>query len=197
MLILNEFASISSGVPARQTENGPARFVRLSDLSEIKLGRHPPLARGEAPAVARALAIQEGDLIVGARGPATDVCLASDAVFGAFISLDLYLVRPDKAKVDPRYLAAFLELPSTQVSFASGKQGSGLARLPKEALDTLPVPVPGLRAQQAIAGLALLFAEERRLLKKLADLRSLIGRETIARAIRAADPTDNSTGSST
>ena len=43
------------------------------------------------PLVARALGIKEGDLIVAARGAATDVCMANETVFGAFVSLDLYL----------------------------------------------------------------------------------------------------------
>src|SRR5258708_7609389 len=108
MLELREFAAVYSGVSVRETKDGSARFMRLSDLSDLNAGRAPALAIGQAPAVARALTIEEGDLIVGARGAATDVCVASDAVFGAFISLDLYLVRPDRAIVNPQYLAAFL-----------------------------------------------------------------------------------------
>ena len=69
-------------------------------------------------------------MLVGARGAATDVCLANSAIFGAFVSLDLYLVRPNKTRVNSQFLATFLELPSTQTLLASGKQGSDLARLP-------------------------------------------------------------------
>jgi len=150
------------------------------------------LAAGDVPAVARALTIAEGDLIVGARGSATDVCLATGAVIGAFVSLDLYLVRPDRAKVSPQYLAAFLELPATQAVFAGGKQGSALARLPKDALEKTPVPVPPMQSQLLIAGLALSFEEERKLLQRLSDLKSFFGRETVARAIRAAEAQPNS-----
>jgi Type I restriction modification DNA specificity domain len=187
MLELRDIAIVLSGVSVHETKNGSARFMRLSDLSDVKAGRRPALATGEAPAVARALSIEEGDLIVGARGTATDVCLANSAVFGAFVSLDLYLVRPDRAKVNPQYLAAFLDLPATQAFFAGGKQGSGLARLPKDALEKTRVPVPPMQSQILIAGLALSFEDETRLLKELTDLRSSLGRETIARAIGTAD----------
>jgi hypothetical protein len=173
-------------------KEGFARFMRLSDLSDLKAGRHPVLAAGDVPAVARALTIEEGDLIVGARGSATDVCLATGAVVGAFVSLDLYLVRPDRAKVSPQYLAAFLELPATQAGFAGGKQGSALARLPKDALEKTLVPVPSMQSQLLIAGLALCFEEERKLRQRLSDLKSFLGRETIARAIRAAEAQPNS-----
>ena len=79
-----------SGVSVQGASGGSARFMRLSDLSDVKAGKRPALVAGDAPAVARALALEEGDLIIGARGAATDVCLANDAVFGAFLSLDLY-----------------------------------------------------------------------------------------------------------
>jgi hypothetical protein len=187
MLELRNIASVLSGVSVREAKSGTARFVRLSDLSDLKAGRTPALATGEAPAVARALMIEEGDLIVGARGSATDICGASDAVFGAFVSLDIYLVRPDRGKVNPQYLAAFLALPATQTLLAGSKQGSSLARLPKEALEKIEVPLPPMAVQQMIAGLALSFDEEDKLLKKLTDLNSIFGRETVARAIRAAD----------
>ncbi|MGC2523795.1 MAG: hypothetical protein WA417_14345, partial [Stellaceae bacterium] len=95
MLELRDIASVLSGVSVREMKDGSARFMRLSDLSDLRAGRHPVLAAGDVPAVARALTIEEGDLIVGARGSATDVCLATGAVIGAFVSLDLYLVRPD------------------------------------------------------------------------------------------------------
>lgn len=191
MLELKDIANVLSGVSVRETKEGAARFMRLSDLSDIKAGRRPVLASGEAPAVARALTIEEGDLIVGARGATIDVCLANDDAFGAFVSLDLYLVRPNREMVDSQYLAAFLELPATQALFAGGKQGSGLARLPKNALEKTQVPVPPMQSQRLIAGLALSFAEESDLLKKLTELRSLFGRKAVERAIRAADTQSN------
>lgn len=130
--------------------------------------------------------IEEGDLIVGARGGTTDVCVAAGAVLGAFISLDLYLVRPNSAAVEPRYLAAFLELPSTQAVLSSGKQGTNLARLSKEALESTEILLPPMEQQELIAGLADSFEQQKRLLKQLADLNTILGREAVTRAIRAA-----------
>ena len=144
MLVLQNISAVYSGVAVQESGGGVARFVRLSDLSDLRSGRAPKLATGEPPAVARALPIEEGDLIVAARGASTDICPAAHSWLGAFISLDLYLVRPDRSKVDPGYLAAFLDLPATQAAFSANKQGTGLARLPKEALDRLVVPLPPL-----------------------------------------------------
>lgn len=191
MLKLKNIAKILSGVSVREAESGAARFMRLADLSDIKAGRSPTLVSGDVPAVARALAIEEGDLIVGARGVTTDVCVARGPVFGAYISLDLYLVRPNRIFVDSQYLAAFLELPTTQAVLSGGKQGTGLARLAKEALEKTEVPLPPMQQQQLIGGLAQSFEREGRLLKQLADLNSIFGREVTTRAIRAADAQRN------
>lgn len=192
MFELRDIASVLSGVAVQEADGGAARFMRLSDLSDLKAGRGPALVTGETPMVARALPIDEGDLIVGARGAATDVCLASPGVLGAFVSLDLYLVRPDVSRVDPSYLVAVLDLPATQVLFAGSKQGSGLARLPKDALETVLIPLPPLPKQRLIAELSRSFSDEDRLLKRLAELNSILGREALARAIRAAEPLPNS-----
>jgi hypothetical protein len=187
VLELEKLAIVLSGVPLRETKEGRARMMRLSDVSDLKAGRTPILATGKVPDVARALTIIPGDLIVAARGLATDVLLASDAVFGAYVSLDLYLVRPDATKIDPHYLFAFLKLPATQSLFAAGKQGSGLTRLPKETLAKTKVPLPGMGVQRLIAALAFSFEEESRLFKKLSELNSVLGREVVARAFSAAD----------
>jgi hypothetical protein len=191
MLELQKLAMVLSGVSIREGANGKARFMRLSDLSDLKAGRQPALAIGEMPEVARALAIQTGDLIVAARGSVTDICLATDSVLGAFVSLDLYLVRPNSVKVDPQFLFAFLTLPATQAHFATGKQGSGLARLPKEELEKIKVPLPPIDTQQMIAGLACSFEEEGRILRKLSDLNFILSREVVARAIGAAAATNH------
>ncbi|WP_215764078.1 restriction endonuclease subunit S [Gluconobacter sp. P1D12_c] len=192
MLELREISGIYSGVAVQEGNSGIARFVRLSDLSDLRSGRAPKLATGQPPVVARALPLEEGDLIVAARGTTTDVCQAAHSWLGAFISLDLYLVRPDPSKVDPGYLAAFFDLPATQAAFSGNKQGTGLARLPKEALDSLIVPLPPMPTQRLIAELARSFHDEAALLQRLTNLNSILSRGALAHAFCAATASLNS-----
>lgn len=146
----------------------------------------PTLATGEAPSVGRALAIGTGDVLVGARGAVTEAYVGDEAVIGAYVSLDLFLVRPDLAAVDPHFLAAIFDLPSTQAALAAGKQGTGLARLSKETLDTLLVPVLPMARQKAIGELAAVVRARRTLLHQLMQLNDAFGREAIAQAVRHA-----------
>jgi hypothetical protein len=183
MLKLQNIAQVVSGVAFRYSADGKARCVRQSDLVELRAGRVPILATGEAPSVGRALTIKEGDLLIGARGASTETHVGDEAVIGAYISLDLFLVRPDFTAIDPHFLAAYFDLPSTQAVLATGKQGTGLARLSKEALDTLQVPVFPMVRQKAIAELASVMLERRDLLHQIKQLNDRLGREAIARAV--------------
>jgi hypothetical protein len=191
MLQLQNIAQVVSGVALRSSPDGPARCVRQSDLAELRAGRVPTLATGEAPSVGRALAIETGDLLVGARGAATETYVGDEAVIGAYVSLDLFLVRPDLAAVDPHFLAAFFDLPSTQAALAAGKQGTGLARLSKEALDTLQVPLLPISSQKAIGELAAAVRARRDLLHQFIQLNDAFGREVVAQAVRHASQTAN------
>jgi hypothetical protein len=185
MVKLKNIASVLSGVAVQESLDGMARFVRLSDLSDLKAGRMPMLIKGEVPAVARAQAIESGDLLIGARGSTTEVYLATEPVIGAYISLDLYLARPDVAQVDPEYLAAFISLPITQAAFVGNKQGSGLARLPKDALEAVSISLPPIPQQRVIAEFARCLRDEADLLARLSALHSVRGSEALMRAIRA------------
>jgi hypothetical protein len=187
MFELKEIAVIFSGIAIQEARHEGVRFMRLADLSDLKAGRNPALVRGKAPEVARAVPIESGDLIVAARGAVTDVCTASEGIFGAYISLDLYLVRPQSKRINSEYLRTVIELSTTQAALASEKQGSGLARLPKEALEKTPIPVPPLHRQQLIAGLAVSFEDEQKLLNKLGELKACFAREVLGRAIGSTE----------
>lgn len=192
MLQLQNIAQVVSGVALRSSANGRARCVRQSDLVELRAGRVPILATGEAPSVGRALTIEQGDILVGARGATTEIHVGDETVIGAYVSLDLFLVRPDLTAIDPHFLAAYFDLPSTQSALAAGKQGTGLARLSKEALDTLPVPVLPMVRQKAIAELASVMRERRELLHQLMQLNDSFGREAISRAVWLAGESSDS-----
>lgn len=183
MLQLGEIADVYSGTAIKAAPTSGRRFMRLTDLTELGSGGAVRLARGNVPAVARAIPIEDGDLILGARGSTMAACLASREVVGAFVSLDLYLVRPRRAVVCPAYLWSFLRLPATQTFLACAKQGTNLERLPKEALETLVVPVPPLPRQMLVAELALALERERNLLRRMGALKETFELGVLGRAI--------------
>ncbi len=69
---------------------------------------------------------------------------------GGMTSTEVYPLRP--SKVTAEFLAAFLSQPIVRHTLASKMQGTtGRQRLPKEVLDSFPIPVPPLPEQREIA----------------------------------------------
>ncbi len=186
MLKLEDIADVYTGLPSRESKEGDVRFLRLSDMTDLARGKMPTLARGELLDVGRALPIQQCDIVVGARGSTTDVCCADERIVGAYVSLELYLIRPDIGKVHSSYLKAVLRLPRTQMHLSALKQGTGLTRIPKEALTQLDIPLPDLATQRTIAELADLVEQEERLLARLAERTTIYRSELVKRAVRSA-----------
>lgn len=183
MFKLKDIASVLSGLPGGSAAEGEARFVRLADLGDMVAGAPVNLAHGARPTVARATPIDAADILVAARGASTIATSPTSDVIGAYISLDLYLIRPDQSRIDPAYLRAVLQLPSTQTAFSGARQGSNLQRLPKDALEDLLIPLPPLHRQKMIAELSGAFDDEVRILSQLRDRYSLLARETLQMAI--------------
>jgi Type I restriction modification DNA specificity domain len=186
MLTLSNLSEVYSGLPHHDSQKGEVRFFRLSDLTDVVRGKPPTFALGGASEVARATPIQSGDVILAARGVTTDLCTADERIVGAFISLDLYLVRPNTNLIDPLYLKTLLQLPDCQSALAAHKQGTALTRIPKEALEKLEIPLPALETQRKIAELAELVTSERRLLDSLTHSKTIYHREILARAVKLA-----------
>jgi hypothetical protein len=186
VLKLSDIAEIYTGLPSRECQGGNARFLRLSDVTELTQGKTPTLTRGDFSDVARAVPIQPCDVVVGARGAATDVCGADERIVGAYISLELYLIRPDTQKIHPSYLKTVLRLPTTQAALAAYKQGTGLTRIPKDALAQLEIALPTLATQSKIADLADLIEYQERLLARLANRKSVYHREILSRTVQSA-----------
>lgn len=196
-------------------------LVRLSDLAEIRSGSVPKVgvravvylqARhlrggclstdtavwGSAPVrSAERARIVEGDVLINARGRINQAVVVDKLAIEAYASLDLAVVRPDRNRLLPAYLAAFVNLPSTQTALAGHRTTGVLPRLPLDAIAALPVPLPSLERQAAIAALAAEARRERETLEALMKRRQSLLDEILRRAAEGAPmPSWLSTGAS-
>lgn len=135
--------------------------------------------------------IQPGDLLFVSRGTnniavplvepfITPMPFDWSALIPAYV---FYILRPDRQRVLPEYLAWFINQPPTQAYLARHSRGTLVKLLPKSVFEELELPVPPLEKQQIIVELERLRTREEFLLKKLADARRRLIQQTCLAAI--------------
>lgn len=141
---------VLSGAAPKVEGQGRARFVRIKDLTPERRA----LVNGAQPTAKRAIPIEPGDVLVAARGE-RDLAVRPDPdLIGAFAGLDIYLVRPDPARLDSDYLASFLNSDQITSGIRAASSRGSLPRIPKDALTDLLMPIPALARQVMIARFA-------------------------------------------
>lgn len=183
MVALSEVASISSGVAPEKARADPVRFVQIRDLA----GQLRNLTTGDRPRVARALPIRSGDILIAARGDRTLAAEADESLFGAYATLDLYLIRPEPARLDSSFLLAVLLLPQTGAKLRASTAGASLPRIARDELAKLELPDISLERQRSIGQLARAHRSYRDLLLRLADRHAAAADLQINEALRASN----------
>jgi type I restriction modification DNA specificity protein len=163
---LGEIAEILAGVAPERSISGPAQFLQIGDLRE----GDGPLITGAVPMVTRATPVRPGDVLVASRGSPAVIAEARQSFLGAYVTPDVYLVRPDKRHLEPGYLLAYLRLPAVQSRLREATAGSHVPRIPRPALDELEVPLPPIERQRTIGELVARFDLRSRQLEKRAAL---------------------------
>jgi len=200
--------------------------MRLSDLCTIQSGytarsRLEPIAQGGVPAIqlgdVRAdsdldpveLPLYQlaggfdrywagaGDVLFRSRGEQnTAVAIKAGANVAAIVIQPLMILRPDAGKVDPEYLAWFINQPEAQRYFDSCARGTSLRMIPKPCLEGLEVDVPDMATQRAVVEIDRLARRERQLMHELAEKRKAFTSFALLRRVRNAQPHGNGTGRS-
>ena len=138
-----------------------------------------------------------GDVVVALRGATNPAAVIGEDIAAArpcFATLDVGIVRIERADFLPDYVAAVLNLPKTQAEFARARTGEVTPRLPLQALAVSDIPSASFDRQRAVAGLLDEALHERRLLSRLAALRQTQINALLADALHgpAEDPVPGS-----
>jgi hypothetical protein len=98
--------------------------------------------------------IQDGDVLLTARGTALKVAVVGPETAGALASSNLLVVRPDPSRLHPGALAAWLLGPRGEAELRGRTRSSALllSLTPGELAD-VRVPVPSLEVQRQAAAL--------------------------------------------
>jgi hypothetical protein len=177
-------ASVFSG-SAVVRGSSDSRAVMVGDLDGS--GVLPrQLTKVGAPLSGGSATLRIDDIVISLRGNANNAAFIDRGDLDGspvFATLDLAVIRLfDPESVSPRYLAAWLNLPTTQAILAESREGSAAKRLPLGPLKALRIPVPDWGRQLAIVALANEAAQERRLADRISHLRSTLINQCLAEA---------------
>lgn len=178
MVRLSDTAVILSGVNPEPATDDACRFVQIRNLG----ADDGDLIIGRRPTAGRAVPIQGGDVLLAARGERASAVRARDSQFGAHVALDIYLIRPDRTRLDAEYLVAFLMRSATGALLRRSTAGASLPRIPKDAIAGLEIPLLTLERQKAIGGVATCINRRRELAGRLIAVESMLAETSLERA---------------
>ncbi len=182
MTRLAEIADILSGVLPAKGAGKDAAYVQIKDLR----GSESTLLMGPQPTARRATKIRPTDLLVPSRGDVLIAFRPARHMIGAFVGLDVYLVRPTSGRIDPDFLfVALNDLAAVRQSKASATAGA-LPRIPKQALEDMLLPLPSIEQQRQIARVGLLAADCERLQRRRMEAETKLNAALISQFLRTA-----------
>jgi hypothetical protein len=158
--------------------DGEIRVVNIKDLGEDGEIDCSNLQRVNMPArKALPYMLEDGDLVVTARGTLMRCAVFKKQPFDCIISSNLVAVRGDP-RLNLRYLLVFLLSPAGKKLLGQIAQGRGQILLSPKALGTLLVPVPSAETQRRIAAWYQAAHDEYR--RRAAEARAAFDRERAA-----------------
>jgi len=189
---LVDLCDIHSGYTARgrlePVSEGGVPAMQLRDVGADVATLAPKLQRYDLGDLSDRYFVRGGEVVFRSRGaPNTAVAFGETLPEPVAVIVPLVIVRPDKNRVLPKYLAWAINQPEAQRQLGAEAQGTSLRMIPMAALENLEIPVPDLSTQKRIVELSMLTRIEARLLRELAVRREELMTAILGDAAKAAD----------
>jgi restriction endonuclease S subunit len=176
-VLLSEVSILSVGYPFRNTcvpgESGVlACFLRdVDDSGELNLQN---LKRVEDINPNDSHFAVEGDVVFRSRGTPFMAAVVPAVSEDLLVVAPMIRVRLNRKMVLPEYLAWYMNSAYGAAYFKEFATGSGIPLVSKGVLEQMPVKLPNLKAQQAIADLVKLGRKEQDILTQIVKQKNLI-----------------------
>ncbi len=124
--------------------------------------------------------LNKGDIVFVSKGVNNYAIVIEQLDFRIVASATFFIIRVDEKKIIPEYLAWYMNQKEAQNYFSEKKAGTYVPNLNKQDIMDLPLKVPPLQKQNAIAKTAILLNKEIDILEKLkANRKQLIQTQLI------------------
>jgi hypothetical protein len=137
--------------PTKLTYQPPVPLVRISDLKNGRIVS-PKRYLTEA-ALSKAQdkhRLKPGDLLLSVTGTIGKTAQVYSEEGGAIPAQNMLVIRPEKRKINPRYLLRLMQSAPYQKRFKGSSKGSLIRYVSASALRSLPIPIPSFEIQNQI-----------------------------------------------
>lgn len=189
---LAELSDIHSGYTARgrldPLPEGGVPALQLRDVGAEGDAPGPDFLRYDLNRLSDRCFVRGGEVVFRSRGePNTAAAIPDSLPEPVVVVVPLVIIRPDRDRVHPEYLAWAINQPDAQRRLGAEAQGTSLRMIPMAALEDLDIALPDLLTQKRIVELDALARREGQLLRRLAALRGQLVSAILGEAANAAD----------
>lgn len=175
-MLLRELCHIHSGYTARgrlsPLSEGGTPAIQIRDLGGDGEGLSRTLQKYDLGDLSDRYFVRGGEVVFRSRGePNTATVITDDLADPAAVIVPLMIMRPNKERILPEYLAWAINHPEAQRRLGAEAQGTSLRMISMAVLERLDIAVPDLQTQRRIVNLDALAKREGRLLRILATRR--------------------------
>lgn len=189
---LAELSDIHSGYTARgrldPLPEGGVPALQLRDVGASGEAPGPDFQRYDLDKLSDRYLVRGGEVVFRSRGePNAAAAIPDPLPEPVVVIVPLVIIRPNRDRVLPEYLAWAINQPDAQRRLCAEAQGTSLRMIPMAALEGLEIAVPDLLTQRRIIDLAALARQEGQLLRQLAARRETLVSAVLVDAAKAAD----------
>lgn len=192
---LAELSDIHSGYTARgrldPLPEGGVPALQLRDVGTEGETPGPDFQRYDLGNLSDRYFVRGGEVVFRSRGePNAAAAMPDPLPEPVVVIVPLVIVRPDRTRILPEYLAWAINQPDAQRRLGAEAQGTSLRMIPMTVLGNLEIAVPDLSTQKRIVALNALARQEGQLLRQLAARREELVNTILGEAAQAADQTE-------
>lgn len=189
---LAELCHIHSGYTARgkldPLQEGGLPALQLRDIGTDGAAPGPEFPRYDLDKLSDRYFVSGGEVVFRSRGEQNAAAAIPDPLpEPVAVIVPLVIVRPDRDRILPEYLAWAINQPDAQRRLGAEAQGTSLRMVPIAVLENLEIAVPDLPTQKRIVELDALSRQEGQLLRQLAARREELVRAILGEAANSAD----------
>jgi hypothetical protein len=193
---LSEIAKVQIGYQHRghieRASEGTHRIIQPKDISELGTLDASDLYSFTPRNDPARYQVTRGDILFLSRGQRCFAVPITDHLADTVATYYFYILRLNPGKVEPEYLAWYINQPPAQRFLESRMRGSHMLMIPKASFEQLEIEIPVITTQRGIIELERLQRREESCLTKLIDARQRLVQGVSLKAVQNRKSIDRS-----